>query len=41
VAFTINSREQRWFGLVKRSFAVLQAAAFFTPNGTALMIIGT
>jgi gliding motility-associated-like protein len=32
VAFTINSREQRWLRTGKRSFAVLQAA-FFTPNG--------
>jgi gliding motility-associated-like protein len=37
VAFTINSREQRWLRTGKRSFAVLQAAAFFTPNGTMIM----
>jgi hypothetical protein len=29
----VNSREQRWLRTGKRSFAVLQAAAFFTPNG--------
>jgi hypothetical protein len=28
----VNSREQRWLRTGK-SFAVLQAAAFFTPNG--------
>jgi gliding motility-associated-like protein len=28
----VNSREQRWLRTGKKSFAVLQAAAFFTPQ---------
>jgi hypothetical protein len=31
----VNSREQRWLRTGKRSFAVLQAAAFFTPKDGA------